>query len=143
MGNGNKERHTCCNCKVEILIVTLSKLELSLGPNKKNEKGDRDKIVKSPKWDIGPPSPPKLAVFKNLRLDKHDNAHTNTISKEVWKKRYKKLFHCRNKRQSLINRLVEPDGTEIWRWKKLQKSKKRNITDTDNLKVIFYIPKHF
>lgn len=107
------KRAHCCNCKVEIQIIIFRNLELNLGPNKKNKKGDRDKIVKSPKWDIGPTKKKNLEVFKNLRLDKHDNIHTNTLSKEVWKKKLQRIaFHCRDKRQSLINRLVEPDGTE-------------------------------
>jgi len=37
----------------------------------------------------GPPPQKNLEVFKNLRLDKYDNIHTNTISKEVWKNHYK------------------------------------------------------
>jgi hypothetical protein len=44
-----------CNCKVEKQIIILRNLELNSEPNKKNKKGDRDKFVKSPKWDIGGP----------------------------------------------------------------------------------------
>jgi len=73
-----------CNCKVEVSIIIFRNLEPNSGPNMINKKGDRDKFIKSPKWDIGGQKKKLRSIYKNLQLDKHDDIHTKTISKEVW-----------------------------------------------------------